>query len=215
MAPEAVGSSPIIRPMKLMVRRHPTVSFCYYSYMNKSVLSYLIKGDKRTVTGVNLAVDAILKDTQLINDLLRAYDKDNEALNLRLSDTLQKVQEKDASLLKPYCKQIFMIFNEYEQKEVRWHMAQILPHLDLNREQLSRAVAIWQSDFYTSSSSIVRTFSLQAVYDITSMKSEYIPVLDELLNHALSSGSPAMKSRAALLLKALSKNERNSNLTSN
>lgn len=171
--------------------------------MKQNVLSYLVEGDKRTLSGVEQAVKAILEDSQQIDDLLSAYDIHNEALNLRISDTIQKVQENDPSLLKPYAKRVFTIFAEYEQKEVRWHMAQILPLLDLNQNQLRKAMQIWQSDFYNSRSSIQRAFSLQAVYDIASMKSEYMPLLDELLKHALSNGSPAMKSRATLLQKTL------------
>ena len=89
-----------------------------------------------------------------------------------------------------------------EQQEVRWHVAQLLPRLALTAKERSKAVAILLG-YLDDRSTIVRTFSLQALADIAERDEALRPTVVELLQVALSSGSPAMRTRARKLLTQL------------
>jgi hypothetical protein len=52
---------------------------------------------------------------------------DDEALAMRASDALQKVGAKRPTLLEPYRSDLIRICQYNPQKEVQWHMAQMLP----------------------------------------------------------------------------------------
>lgn len=128
--------------------------------MNTKLVTLLEQGDKRTVKGVEDAVNVILENPSQIRELLDAFSDTNEELNMRCADTLQKVFSKQPSLLQPYKKELLSILLQYDQKEVRWHMAQILPSLQLTNKESLQAFNIWGKDFHTSNSSILKTFSL-------------------------------------------------------
>src|SRR5690606_22993415 len=84
----------------------------------------------------------------------------------------------------------------YSQKEVRWHMAQILPHLQLTDKESLRALNIWKKDFHTSNSSILKTFSMQAVADLSRNHLRFVAEAKQMIAEALDNGTPAMQSRA-------------------
>lgn len=171
--------------------------------MGMDIITLLADGDKRTVHGVDRAVNLVLRQPELLAVLINGFNKADEALNMRIADTLQKVYVEEPELLNSHLDRLFNIFEEYEQKEIQWHMAQILPGLGLGQEQLSKAVKRWEDNFYHSKSSIVRTFSLQAIFDIAENHKEYTETRNRLLNSALGSGTQAMKARAKSLLNSL------------
>lgn len=167
--------------------------------MNLDIITLLSEGDKRTVNNVSQVVRLALKDRRVIKTLIDYITNGHEALAMRAADALQKVHAQQPLLLHPYAPQLINLLQVTTQKEVRWHLAQILPHLPLTRSQTALAAKIWQNDFYHSKSSIVKTFSLQAMHDIAVSNTKFKPEYQAMLAYALSNGTPAMKSRARLL----------------
>lgn len=167
--------------------------------MDIDIVSALAKGDKRTVQNVNKAVTAALQDASVINQLVLCLDENVEAPAMRAADALQKIHVQKPELIIPYTSRLFQVFLKRGQKEIRWHMAQILPSLPLTQKQQNQAVAIWKDDFYHSNSSIVRTFSMQAMYDVSKLYPVLLEDFEKMLSQALTNGTPAMKSRARKL----------------
>jgi hypothetical protein len=124
----------------------------------------------------------------------------DEGLAMRAADALQKVFIRQPELVQPHTSQLVALLLTHSQKEVRWHLAQILPHLNLTKDQVKQVAQIWQDDFYNSTSSIVKTFSLQAMHDIAVHHPELQPVFDEMIAYALQNGTAAMRARAKRLL---------------
>lgn len=87
-------------------------------------------------------------------------------------------------------------------KELRWHMAQILPRLRLLASERRMAIALLFR-YLGDTSRIVKTFSMQALFDM----SESDPPLRkhgiEILEEALYAGPGATRARARKLLKTL------------
>jgi len=91
----------------------------------------------------------------------------SEAAAMRAADCLEKFSRHNSYQLYELKDDLINILVNVPQKEVRWHLAQILPRLKLSPDDLMTASTIWFHDFYHSTtSSIVRTESLQAIFNI-------------------------------------------------
>ena len=60
------------------------------------------------------------------------------------ADTLQKIQIQNPKIIEPFSDQLFKALLKNPQKEVRWHLAQILPKLPLNERQLEHCIVTWE-----------------------------------------------------------------------
>ena len=89
-----------------------------------------------------------------------------------------------------------------DQREVRWHVAQLLPRLALTPPQRAQAISILRR-FLDDDSRIVRTFAMQALADLAEhdeqMRRWLLPLLAELTR----TGTPAMRSRGRKLVARL------------
>jgi len=88
------------------------------------------------------------------------------------------------------------------QKEVRWHTAQILPRFNLTKEERELVYDLMQS-YLKDESSIVKAFAMQALTDIAMQDSSYVDKVRKQLKRLMKEGTPAMKSRGKKLLVAL------------
>ena len=89
---------------------------------------------------------------------------------------------------------------EAEQIELRWHLAQMIPRLPLAQPERRRAADTLQL-YLEDRSSIVRTFALQALADISRSDAELRPRVREILEQSVVRGTAAMKARARKLLR--------------
>lgn len=121
---------------------------------------------------------------------------------MKAADAAEKVSAVQPELLKPYKTELLGLLAETEQIELRWHLAQMIPRLPLTRDQRRRAAATLQL-YLEDRSSIVRTFALQALADLSRSDAELRPIVREILEKTMASGTAAMKARARKLQKEL------------
>ncbi|MDQ3855326.1 MAG: ACT domain-containing protein, partial [Chloroflexota bacterium] len=91
-----------------------------------------------------------------------------------------------------------------DQQEVRWHVAQLLPRLDLEESERAAAVATLLG-YLDDPSRIVRTFSLEALTDFALRDPRLRPRAMAVLQAHVDAGSPAVRSRGRKLLDHLRK----------
>ena len=86
------------------------------------------------------------------------------------------------------------------QKEVRWHLAQIFPRLELTQQKRQQVFNLLVS-FLDDDSRIVKTFAMQELADIAEMDRSYrvIKIVEDLM----ASGIPAIQNRGKKLLPRL------------
>jgi hypothetical protein len=89
-----------------------------------------------------------------------------------------------------------------EQQEVRWHVAQMLPRLNLSAAERETAVSILTT-YLDDRSKIVKTFSMQALADLAATDASLRPQVTVLVEELTRTGSPAMQSRGRKLLRQL------------
>jgi len=156
-------------------------------------------GDLRSAGNVEKVVKMVLAKPELFGDVIEAIFSGEAGAKMRASDAVEKITRDRPDLLKPYKKLFLNTIAGIDQKEVRWHTAQILPRLNLTKNEREKVFNL-MIQYLDDRSSIVRTFAMQALTDIALQDSAYIHKVRELVYSLMKNGSPAMKSRGKKLL---------------
>ncbi len=166
------------------------------------VLRKLAGGDRRSIGRVSEVVADVLNDPTLFEAVFCAMLGDDPVVRMRSADAIEKITAKRPEYLQPYKTKLIQQVAKIEQQEVRWHVAQMIPRLELGEDERAVVVEILL-DYLSDESKIVKTFSMQALADLAEqdagLRSQVVPLLEELTR----TGSPAMKSRGRKLLERL------------
>lgn len=169
---------------------------------NKQLLKKLVGGDRRSIGRSNSVVDEVLSNASLFGTLFDGLNHNDPLIRMRTADAIEKITTHHPEWLKPYKKRLLAIAASTDQQELRWHIAQMVPRLALTRTEQYQVLDVLRR-YLEDSSSIVRTFSLQALTDLSDHDEKLRGKVVKLLRRALRTGTPAMKSRARKLLKRL------------
>ena len=142
--------------------------------MPSSVITYLKGGDRRSIGSSNQVAALAAKRPKIL----------------------------PSSLLAPYKTELLGLLTEAVQPELRWHLAQIIPRLELRREERLRAAAALH-DYLADRNSIVRTFAMQALADLAEQDASLRAEVLELIRQLTKSGTAAMRARGRKLLERL------------
>ena len=166
------------------------------------ILKKLEGGDRRSIGQAAQVVDAVSAQPALFESVFNAMLVDDPLVRMRAADAVEKITATQPHYLQPYKDILINQVAHVNQQEVRWHVAQILPRLSLNRRQRESAVGILFG-YLQDKSNIVKTFSLQALADFAekdgSLRRRVVAVLEEMIQ----SGSPAVINRGKKLLAKL------------
>jgi hypothetical protein len=166
------------------------------------VIEKLKGGDRRSIGRSNEVAREVLENPALFPELFSGMLHEDPVVRMRSADAAEKVTETQPELIQPYKVQLLRGISKFSEKEVRWHVAQMLPRLKLTRSERDEAVEVLLG-YLKDKSSIVKTFSMQALADLaardTRLLAEVLPLVERLTRF----GSPAMASRGSRLLKEL------------
>jgi len=121
---------------------------------------------------------------------------------MRAADAAEKITVTRPELWNPHKKELLGLLEEAEQIELRWHMALMVPRLELNASERQRAAATLQR-YLEDRSAIVKTFALQGLADLAQQHARLREPERRALEEDLRKGTAAMKARARKLLKEL------------
>jgi len=172
----------------------------------QDIIKKLQGGDRRSTGRSEEIVLEVLDHPDLFDELIHAILLEDPVVRMRAADAVEKISIENQGYLQPYKDLILNEIAEIKQQEVRWHIAQILPRLELNMEETERAIEILKI-FLRDQSRIVRTFTM----DSLAYFAERDPALESwvisLIEEMVEDGSPAMKSRGKKLLARLRSKE--------
>jgi hypothetical protein len=123
-------------------------------------------------------------------------------IRMRAADAVEKVTRTRPDLLQPWKKPLLEQLSVLPEKEVRWHIAQIIPRLTLTSSERDSAVEILMG-YLGDGSSIVRTFSMQALADLAVHDARLRLQVTQLIERLTKTGTPAVRSRGRKLLRQL------------
>jgi hypothetical protein len=158
--------------------------------------------DRRSIGESVAVVIEVLENPALFGEVFAGMISEDPVVRMRSADAIEKISARRPDLLQPYKAQMLGPLAVAEQAEVRWHVAQMLPRLDLNPSEVSAAVEILRS-YLHDQSVIVRTFALQGFADLTKKDPELKPQVLAMIDDAMRSGSPAEKSRGRRLNRSI------------
>jgi hypothetical protein len=169
-----------------------------------SILKKLFGGDRRSIGRSNEVVAGVLarpaQAPRLLKILIGALSSPDEVLRMRAADAIEKITVQHPELLRPFKRTLLSLTGNTTQKEVRWHLALLIPRLKLTPNERAVAVEIL-FDYLQDKSSIVKTFAIQSLADLAAtdpkLKSQIKPLIEELTQI----GTPAMRARGRKILR--------------
>jgi hypothetical protein len=142
----------------------------------------------------------VLKQPRRFRKLMKCLWDENPLVRMRAADAAEKVSAKKPRHLDRHKTELLGLLAEAEQIELRWHLAAMIPRLRLTPPERQRAVAALHH-YLNDRSSIVKTFALQGLADLSQNDPILCTKVKQLLEEAVHSGTPAMRARARKLLK--------------
>jgi hypothetical protein len=164
-----------------------------------SILRKLQGGDRRSIGRSNEVVAEVLAERKLFSALFAGLSVDDPVVRARAADAVEKISLIHPEYLRPYRATLVGELARCEQKEVRWHVAQMLPRLRWNARERQEVCDIL-TDYLHDSSNIVKTFAMQALADLTTQAPALRPAVLRQLQKLTVSGTPAMSARGRKLL---------------
>lgn len=170
------------------------------------ILIMLQGGDRRSIGRSNEVVAKVLAQPELFGVLMEGMALDAPLVAMRCADAAEKVSARHPEWLLPYKQLLLDELSKIEQQEVRWHVAAMLPRLELNRSEMGKVMALLLG-WTTERSSIVKTMSMQALADIALHDTVLLPEVRRHIEELCAIGTPAMKARGKKLLPLLGRKE--------
>lgn len=170
----------------------------------KNILKKLQGSDLRSIGLSNEVAEEVLGNPALFDALFNGMLADNPVLRMRSADAIEKISAKRPELLQPYKRKLIQEVAKINQQEIRWHMAQMFPRLSLTGNERRIVMGILL-DYLKDNSSIVRTFSMQALTDLAKSDESLQPQVAGVIEELTRTGSPAMKSRGKKLMEKMKK----------
>lgn len=128
------------------------------------------------------------------------WDNDPAVAN-RAADALERVTRDRPGQAQRWKEPLLGLLAEATEKKLRWNLALVIPRLKLTVPECRRAAAVFHL-FLDDRSSIVKTAALHGLADLTRQDSESLQEVLDILRVAGRSGTPAMRARSRILLKA-------------
>lgn len=174
-----------------------------------ALLKKLQGGDRRSIGKVDEVVAATRGDPVLFAVLVKGLSEPDPLIRMRAADAVEKITAEFPEYLQPHKPALISLAGETTQQEVRWHLAQILPRLNLEPDE-KKEIEKYFFLYLDDKSKIVVTFALQALADLALEDNKLRPRIISVLKEFMQTGSPAVKSRCRKLLKVLSSESKGS-----
>lgn len=137
-----------------------------------------------------------------IAQLIECLFEGDPAIASRAADALERITRDRPQQAQRWKEALLGLLAETTEKKVRWNLALTIPRLKLTVSECRRAAEVlntWLDD----PSSIVKTTALHGMADLTRQDPDSLPGVLDLLRMAGRSGTPAMRARSRILLKAI------------
>lgn len=167
-----------------------------------ALLLQLKGGDRRSIGAVPEVVKRVAAEPGLFAAVFDGMTDPDPLIRMRCADAVEKITARRPEMLAPYKLRLLQLAETARQQEVRWHLAQLLSRIALDRAERRRVVQV-MSAYLTDESRIVKTFAMQALADVAVQDAELRGPIVRRLRTLTRTGSPAMRSRGRKLLAKL------------
>lgn len=125
----------------------------------RTVVDKLRGGDRRSIGRSGEVVAEVLADPSLFPALIDAMVEPDPLVRMRAADAVEKVSRSRRELLEPHRRRLLNEVAQIPQQEIRWHIAQLVPRLELMGVDREQAVELL-IEYLDDASRIVKAFAM-------------------------------------------------------
>lgn len=148
-------------------------------------------GDLRSI-GKSNSVAALIKSQSDFDQLFTFLFNNNRLMVMRAADALEKISMQHPEWLTKHKKELLALCKTAENKELRWHLALMLPRLPFGKTELTIAwdtLVNWAQD--AANSKIVRVNAIQGLFELqqqhVTLSATFFKLLAELEKENIAS----------------------------
>ena len=170
--------------------------------MNR-LLGQLSGGDLRSIGNSNAIVKHVRSQSQF-DCLFKGLFHHDRLIVMRAADAIEKVTQKVPGYLLPHKQSLLGLLYVATDKELKWHIALLVPRLNLTKSELRKTRATlmyWALD--TNESRIVRVNSIQGLFDLLQHSPGQRKDLENILAQLDRQQVPSIRARIRKLKKCL------------
>ncbi|HET9057232.1 MAG TPA: hypothetical protein VFN30_10335 [Chitinophagaceae bacterium] len=152
-------------------------------------------GDLRSIGQSNKVVSLINNQNNFDELFQQLFHQDRKVV-MRAADAIEKITLKNPVYLKKHKDKILLLCNKAKDKELKWHLALIIPRLSLNKKEFGWAWQIltnWVKD--KKESRIVRVNSLQALFVLLPQNKELMQDFNLTIEEIANENIPSLNAR--------------------
>ena len=169
----------------------------------KSVREKLTGGTRTSVGSADEVIQKLLKNTAGLSVIYDLFLDEDPVVAMRASYVAMKVAEQKPDSVEPFAKDLLKNLNLYTQQEVRWHIPQLLAHLNLTLAQRRKAYEVLMEWSETDKSKIVGYYSLQTAANFAETDEKLLQDFIPRLKKANKLGAKSIQNRCKKIAKQL------------
>lgn len=164
----------------------------------------VLSGGNRTSVGeADQVITRVLKAPSGLDEIYSLFLDEDPVVAMRASYVAMRVAEQKPESVKPFTKDLLKNLELYTQQEVRWHIPQLLVHLDLTKAQRKRAYEVVMDWAETDKSKIVGYYGFQAAADFAENDEALLQDFIPRIRKANKTGAKSIQNRCKKIAKQL------------
>jgi outer membrane PBP1 activator LpoA protein len=163
-----------------------------------------LSGGTRTSVGeADLVIRKLLRGPSGLAEIYKLFLDEDPVVAMRASYVAMRVAEQKPETVEPFAKDLLKNLELYTQQEVRWHIPQLLVHLDLTKAQKRRAYEVVMEWAETDKSKIVGYYGFQAAADFAETDQALLQNFIPRIRKANKTGAKSTQNRCKKIAKQL------------
>ena len=163
----------------------------------------LTGGTRTSVGNAGRVIGKLLKTPSGLAEIYHLFLDEDPVVAMRASYVAMRVAEQNPESVKPFAKDLMKNLGLYTQQEVRWHIPQLLVHLDLTKAQKKRAYEVVMEWAETDKSKIVGYYGFQAAADFAETDQALLQDFIPRIRKANKTGAKSIQNRCKKIAKQL------------
>lgn len=172
-----------------------------------TIYDLLTGNDLRSIGKSNEVVALVTGDPELFDEVFNGIFHEDKVIRARCADAAEKVARKFPEYIQEKKKIILKNMDNFNQKEVQWHIGLMLGYLKLTRKEIDKSFNVLYKWLNESNSIIVKVMCMQTLADIALKNKLLMKSVREEIQKQMINGAPAIKARGRHLLKEFEKSK--------
>jgi hypothetical protein len=163
----------------------------------------LTGGTRTSVGAADEVIQVLLNDTDGLSAIYDLFLDEDPVVAMRSSYVAMKVAMLMPQSVSPFANDLVKNLHLYTQQEVRWHIPQLLVHVELTGAQKRKAYEVLMLWSETDKSKIVGYYSLQTAADFAKTDDTLLQDFIPRLKKANMNGAKSIQNRCKKIAKQL------------